>query len=391
VTETHPGLAGGPIYLDYNATTPVDPRVAEAALPYVVNHFGNPSSTHAYGERPRRAVDGARDQVASLVGGTAGSVIFTGNGSEANNLAIRGAIVAARIDSPHVITQQSEHPAVLTPCRAAERLGLARVTYLPVDQSGLVDPAALEAAITPETTLVSVMHANNETGVVQPIAELAHIAHRHGALFHTDAAQTVGKIPVDVTELDVDLLSIVGHKMYAPKGVGALYVRPGTNLEPLIYGGGQEKNIRGGTENVAAIAALGKAAELAEVELARQGPRQLSVLRDRLYDELVRRTQGFSVINGHPDRRLPHVLNVSLAGIRADDLLAAVPGVAAATGSACHAGSDQDSPTLVAMGYDVARIRSALRLSLGRWTTRDDVDRAAELLGAAYRRLTIED
>ncbi|XRQ09223.1 cysteine desulfurase family protein, partial [Actinomadura welshii] len=240
----HPGLAGGPVYLDYNATTPVDPRVTEAMLPYLTSLFGNPSSDHPYAGRPRAALADARAHVAALLGARPVEVVFTSSGSEANLLALRGAVLAADVPRPHVITQATEHPAVLQTCRALERLHGTRVTVLPVDGEGLVDPAALEDALTQETVLVSVMAANNETGALQPITELAALAREHGALFHCDAAQAAGKIPLDVHELGVDLLTVVGHKMYAPKATAALYVRDGVRLEPVVYGGGQERGLR---------------------------------------------------------------------------------------------------------------------------------------------------
>ncbi|HWW55104.1 MAG TPA: cysteine desulfurase family protein, partial [Acidimicrobiales bacterium] len=271
----------GPIYLDYNATTPVDPRVVEAALPWFSHHFGNPSSAHAYGELPRQAVAGARAEMAGLLGCTPEEVVFTGGGSEADNLAIRGVVLAARARGDHVVTQATEHPAVLATCRALERLQDVRVTYLPVDGYGRVSPADLDAAMTRRTVLVSIMHANNETGTVQPIADLARIAHRHGALFHTDAAQSVGKISARVDELGVDLLTVAGHKLYAPKGVGALYVRAGVELEPVIYGGGQERGLRAGTESVALAVALGAAARIAGEDLE-AGAGRLRRLRDLL-------------------------------------------------------------------------------------------------------------
>ena len=245
--DIHPGLANGPVYLDYNATTPVDPRVAAAAQPYLATQFGNPSSTHRYAAAPAQAVRTAREQVAALIGATTDGIVFTGSGSEANNLAIRGTVLANPNHRAQVITQATEHPAVLATCRALQRLHGVDVTVLPVDRHGLVDPRGLAAAITPHTVLVSIMLANNETGTIQPITELARIAHGHGVPFHTDAAQAAGKIPVDVAALGVDLLTVVGHKMYAPKGIAALYVRPGLILEPIIYGGGQERGLRAGT------------------------------------------------------------------------------------------------------------------------------------------------
>jgi len=389
VTGPNPSLADGPVYLDYNATTPIDPRVVEAMAPYLGSHFGNPSSAHLYADPSRQALARARDQIAALIGATAAEVVFTGSGSEANNLAIRGAVLASGRDRPHVITQVTEHPAVLQACNAPQRLHGVEVSYLPVDGHGLVDPAALAAAITPDTVLVSVMHANNETGVMQPIAELARIAHDHDVLMHTDAAQAVGKIPVDVTALGVDLLTVVGHKMYAPKGVAALYVRTGVALEPVIYGGGQERGLRAGTENVALAAGLGAAADLASAEFATEGHLRIAALRDHLHHLLAQALPDRVWLNGHTEHRLPNTLNVSISGVHGDDLLAAAtPEVAASTGSACHAGTTEPSPVLHAMGLDRDRSLAALRLSAGRWSTEQDIDHAADVLATAARTLS---
>lgn len=372
-------LGNGPVYLDHNATTPVDPRVAEAALPHLTVHFGNPSSAHAYGHSARAAVTTARAQVAGLLGAHPDEIVFTGGGSEADTLAVRGAALAQPGD--HVITQATEHPAVLAVCESLERLHGFRVTRLPVDETGLVRPGDLRRALTPDTVLVSIMHANNETGTIQPIRELAALAHEAGALFHTDAAQSAGKIPVSVRELGVDLLSITGHKFYAPKGVGALAVRDGVALEPSIYGGGQERGLRAGTENVALMVALGRAAELCETGDAERT--RLETLRDLLHATLRDRLPGRVQLNGHPGSRLPNTLNVSIEGVSASDLLASVPGIATSTGSACHEGDVRPSPVLTAMGLPAARATSALRLTLGRWTTEDDVKRAADQLAQA--------
>lgn len=377
-----PVLDGSPVYLDYNSTTPVDPRVAEAMRPYLAHWFGNPSSRHAYGAEPQRALSYARGQVAALIGADAGEIVFTGSGSEADNLALRGAVLAAKTDRPHVITQVTEHPAVLETCHALERLHGAELTYLPVDGDGLVDPAALVAAFTQRTVLVSIMAANNETGALQPIAELARITRAHGALFHCDAAQAAGKIPLDVRDSGVDLMTIVGHKMYAPKGIAALYVRQGVALEPLVYGGGQERGLRAGTENVALAVALGTAAELAAEELSKGGAQRISALRNRLQTGLTDRLPGRVHLNGPADSRLPNTLNISIDGIRGHELLAAVPEIAASTGSACHSGDHRPSPVLSAMGLPDTRSLATLRLSLGRWTTADHIDRAVDLLTA---------
>jgi cysteine desulfurase len=377
------GLLEGPIYLDYNATTAIDPAVTEALLPYLTGGFGNPSSDHYYGAGPRAALARARDEVAALIGAPDGQVVFTGSGSEADNLAIRGAALAAEADRPHVITQSTEHPAVLHACRALQRWHGAEVTYLPVNPDGVVDPHALAAAITSRTALVSIMAANNETGALQPITELARIAHEQGAVFHCDAAQAVGKVPLDVTTLDIDLLTVVGHKMYAPKGIAALYIRSGVALEPLVYGGAQEHGLRAGTENVALAVALGTAARLAAEDLAAGSHHRIQELRDHLHDRLTDGLPERVRLNGPASTRLPNTLNISIRGITGHSLLDATPGIAASTGSACHSGDHQPSPVLTAMGLDPDRSLSALRLSLGRWSTREDIDRAADLITAS--------
>jgi cysteine desulfurase len=378
----HPGLAGGPTYLDYNATTPVDPAVAEAALPYLHTHFGNPSSTHAYADRPRQAVAAARQRLADLLGCTPGEVIFTGSGSEADTLAINGVALALRGRGDHVVTQATEHPAVLNACRAlVERHGF-RLTILPVDRHGQVDPATLAAAITARTVLVSIQHANSETGTLQPIRELAEMAHARGVLVHSDAAQSLGKVPMAVHELGVDLLTVVGHKLYAPKGVGALYVRDGVPLAPVLFGGGQERGLRAGTENVALIVALGVAAAIAAERLPADGPRLVG-LRDRLHQGLAERLAGVVQLNGHATQRLPNTLNVSIDGVIGQQLLAATPELAASTGSACHAADPEPSRVLLAMGLPRERALGALRLTLGRWTTQPEVDTATRLLASA--------
>jgi cysteine desulfurase len=384
-TGPHPGLETGPIYLDYNATTPVDPRIVAAALPYLTEHFGNPSSTHHYGQAPLQAIRQARGEIARLLGAHPDEVVFTSGGSDSDTLAIRGAARANRHRGDHIITQATEHPAVLEACRSLGADGF-RLTVLPVDHHGEVDPADLHRAITDTTALVSVMLANAETGTLQPIAELARIAHAHGALFHTDAAQAAGKIPIDVTELGVDLLTVVGHKMYAPKGIGALYVRARTSMQPTTHGGGQEHGLHAGTENVALIAALGAASRIA-AECLPESARRLADLRDRLHQRLAELLPDRVSLNGHPNHRLPGTLNVSITNTRGADVLAATPGIAAATGSACHEGIDEPSPVLSAMGHPPERALAALRLSLGRWTTATEVDQAAQLIAAGVAHL----
>jgi cysteine desulfurase len=377
--KTHPGLQGGPIYLDYNATTPVDPLVVEAMLPYVSTYFGNPSSTHSYGHTTHDAVETARQQVARLLHCLPGEIIFTAGGSESDNLAIRGIALARRTVGNHIITQITEHPAVLNACRAFERLHGFRVTYLPVDETGRVSLADVEAAIEEQTILISIMHANNETGTLQPIAEIAEIAHRHGVLVHSDAAQAVGKIPTRVDESGVDLLTMAGHKLYAPKGIGALYVRQGLQLEPVIYGGGQEAGRRAGTENIAFIVALGTACMLAQEQLA-ESQAGMQRLRDLLFQRLEAYLPGTVYLNGHPTERLPNTLNISIEGVAGEEILAATSQVASSTGSACHEGRTEPSSVLMAMGYSPERALGALRLTLGRWSSREEVEQAATLL-----------
>jgi cysteine desulfurase len=377
--RTHPGLEHGPVYLDYNATTPIDPAVVEAMLPYLSTHFGNPSSSHAYGHMAHQAVDDARGQVAGLLGCSPEEITFTGGGSESDNLAIRGIALAYRQKGNHIITQVTEHPAVLNTCRALERLHGFRVTYLPVDEKGRVNPGAVEAAIDEQTVLITIMHANNETGTLQPIAEIAKIAHKHGALVHTDAAQSAGKIATRIDELGVDLLTVAGHKLYAPKGIGALYARRGLELEPVIYGGGQESGRRAGTENVANIVALGAACMLAQEQLAESQAR-LQRLRDKLQRLLEEYLPGQVCLNGHITERLPNTLNISIEGVIGEDVLAVTPELASSTGSACHEGSTDPSAVLMAMGMSRERALGALRLTLGRWSTEEEIGKAARLL-----------
>jgi cysteine desulfurase len=379
IIPSHPGLEHHPIYLDYNGTTPVDPRVIAALLPYLATHFGNPSNTHFYAQAPRAALAGAREQVAALLACSPSEIIFTGGGSESDALAIRGVALALHARGNHIITQQTEHPAVKAACQMLERHYGFQITFLPVDQYGRVPPSSLQAAITDQTVLVSIMLANNETGTLQPIAELAEIAHHHQILFHTDAAQAVGKIPVDVNMLGVDLLTVAGHKLYAPKGVGALYVRQGTPLEPLIPGGSQEQGLRAGTENVASIVGLGVACELAALSLP-QSQQRLRSLRDLLAQRLFEPLGEHVHLNGHPTERLPNTLNVSIDGVMGEDVLAAIPDIAAATGSACHAGSTEPSGVLLAMGVERSQALGTLRLTLGRWSTQEEVERAAQML-----------
>lgn len=382
-------MTSRPIYLDYNATTPIDAAVLTSMMPFLTSEFGNPSSEHAYGLAPRLALARAREQVATLVGATASEIVFTGSGSEADALAIRGTALAAKTAGhtrPHVITQVTEHPAVLAACRELEELHDVTVTYLPVDADGLVSPQDVDAAITPDTILVSIMHANNETGTIQPIARIAAITKARGVLLHCDAAQSVSKIPVDVDDLGVDLLTIVGHKIYAPKGIAALYIRAGVTIRPIIGGGGQEHGLRAGTENVAYAVGLGTAAELGGLALAAGESRRLAHLSDQLETALHAALPGRMHVHGHRTDRLPNTLNVHIDGAPALALLANLPMVAASAGSACHAGQDEPSAVLIAMGMNTRDALATIRLSLGRWTTAHEVEIAATRIAEAARR-----
>jgi cysteine desulfurase len=374
-----------PIYLDYNATTPIAPEVAEAMLPYLYEHFGNPSSSHLYGAMANQAVEAARREIAALLGCEGREVIFTSGGTESNNLAIKGVAWTHRGRGDHIIISAVEHPAVVEPCAWLEAEGF-RVTVLPVDGDGCVNAVDLERSIGPDTVLVSMMHANNEVGTIQPIAELAEIAHRHGALVHTDAAQSVGKIPVDVGDLGIDLLSVAGHKLYAPKGVGALIVRDGIELTPWLHGAGQERGRRPGTENVLEVVGLGEACRIARRDLAENGA-HFRAMRDRLYRGLRRELDEDAMrLNGHPQRRLPNTLNVSFHGVEANELLLEISDrVAASAGAACHADEVEISAVLEAMAVPVEWAMGTVRFSVGRGTTAAEVDRAVDLVVDAVR------
>jgi len=375
------------IYLDYNATTPIAREVAEAMAPYLYERFGNPSSSHPYGVVTKRAIATARAEVAALIGCQPVELVFTSGGTESNNYAIKGAALALRERGNHIITSAVEHPAVTEVCRWLGRQGF-RLTVLDVDEHGLVDPADLERVITPDTVLVTVMHANNEVGTIEPIAELAAIAHQNGALMHTDAAQSIGKIPVDVDALGVDLLSIAGHKVYAPKGIGALYIRGGTALAKQLHGADHEGDRRPGTENVLGIVGLGRACALAARDLDKNGA-HFRAMRDRLHDAFAAELgdQVFR-LNGHPKQRLPNTLSLSFRGIEANTLLAEIgEQVAASAGAACHADGIDVSVVLEAMQVPIDWAMGTIRFSVGRGTSSDDVDRAASIVSEAVQRL----
>jgi cysteine desulfurase len=375
-----------PIYLDYNSTTPIDPAVLKAMLPYLNEGYGNPSCTHLYGREAHTAVERAREQVAEFLGAHVDEIVFTGGGSEANNHAIKGTILRRETDwgrDAHVIISAVEHPATMLPCEWLRSLGCA-VTVLRVDRTGMVDPDDIRKAITPATRLVSIMHSNNEVGTCNPIRGIAAICRERGVLIHTDVAQSLGKVAVNVDDLGIDLLTVAGHKLYAPKGVGALYIRRGVTLTNLIHGAGHELGRRAGTENVPYLVGLGKAAELAGYSLPAATDR-LRTLCDRLHGRLSQVLGDRIVLNGHPEHRLPNTLNLNFVGHIGEDFLTEVPDIAASTGSACHAGLVTVSPVLKAMGVPEKLARGAVRLTVGRFTTEDEVDRASELLVAAAR------
>jgi cysteine desulfurase len=374
------------LYLDYNATTPIATAVQEIMLPFLAEHFGNPSSNHTLGRAAHEAVEDARGQVAVLLGADADEIVFTSGGTESNNLALKGVLQRhAPGGGGHLVISAIEHPSVVAPARYLERLGYD-VTVVGVSGQGLVQPAAVRAALRSETVLVSVMHANNEIGTLQPLKQIADVCHERKVLLHTDASQSVGKVRTLVDELDVDLLTIAGHKVYAPKGIGALYIRRGLAVEPLIHGAGHEGGLRAGTENVPYIVGLGKACSMAGKNLDANQER-METLRDRLWHLLQREIGDDLVLHGQLAPRLPNTLSVSFPGVSGHDLLARIPELCASTGSACHSETAAMSPTLAAMGVEADVARGTVRLSLGWYTTEDEIDRAASLLAGAWEAL----
>jgi len=365
-----------PIYLDFNASTPIDPGVELVMRQSMENAYGNPSSSHWAGAPARNAVESARKKVAALLGCKPAEIVFTSGGSESNNQVLKGIYFASQAPNAHIITTAVEHPAIVEPCRFLAQLG-AKITCLPVDTSGRINANDLRQAITTDTALISIMHANNEVGTIQPIEDCAQIARKHGIPFHTDAAQSVGKVATKVDQLGVDFLSVAGHKLYAPKGIGALYIREGTALEPLIHGAGHELGRRAGTESALLAAALGEACELARdlTDMAR-----IRALRDRLWTALKESCGDRVVLNGHPEKRLPNTLNVSFVGHVGNELLAQTPELAASTGSACHADRVELSPVLRAMGVSPEIGAGAVRFSLGRTTTCEEIETVIERL-----------
>jgi cysteine desulfurase len=374
-------IATKPVYLDYNATTPVDPDVLKAMLPYLGEEFGNPSSAHALGRRARDAVEAARAEAASLIGAMSEEILFTSGGTEANNIAIRGTASANRARGA-IVTTAIEHPATEACCAYLESQG-KKVTRIRPNADATVDPEKFIAAIDDDTALTTIIHAQNETGTLQPVAEISAAARKRGSTIHADAAQSVGKIAVDVNELGVDLLSIAGHKLCAPKGIGALYVRRGIDLPPLLLGAGQEHGRRPGTENVAFIVGLGEACRIAKTHL-QTGLHELKRLADELYGRLRREIPGIRLV-GHPVRRLPNTLNVLFPGVSGRRLLECCPGVLASNGSACHADSEEPSTILTTLGIPAHEALGSVRLSLGRHTSQADIEIAASQLVAAWR------
>ncbi len=362
-----------PIYLDYNATTPIDPRVAEAMLPYLYSGFGNPSSSHAFGAEAREGVEQARRQTAAMLGCLPEEILFTSGGTESNNLALKGTAMANQERGRHLITSSIEHPAILEVCASLEKHGI-RVTYLPVDEFGRVNPVDVEKAITDETFLISIMHANNEVGTVQPIKEISKIAHSHNIVMHTDAAQSIGKIPVDVNDLGVDLLSVAGHKIYASKGIGALFIRKGTLIQKQMHGANHERNLRAGTENVLEIVGLGSACELVTNELD-DFAEHLREMRDAFEQGILERIPWVK-INGHPNHRLPNTSSISFKNLEANTILAELTSVAASAGAACHADRVDVSHVLKAMGLKDEFAMGTIRFSVGRMTTGEEITQA---------------
>jgi cysteine desulfurase len=375
-----------PIYLDYNATTPIAPEVADEMLPYIQGHFGNPSSGYAMGRYNKEAIEKARFQVANLIGALPEEIIFTSGGTESNNHAIRGAVFANSHKGKHIITSAVEHPAVAEVCKYLEKQGFD-ITWLPVDAKGKVNPVDVEKAVRPDTVLITIMHANNEVGTIQPVEEIGEIAKRNGIVFHSDAAQSAGKINTNVNGMNVDLLSIAGHKIYAPKGIGALYIRGGVTLENLIYGAGQEHGLRPGTENVPYIVGLGKACELAKENLE-VNSRHMFQMRQQMLDGLKEKVHTGMKINADLNNCLPNTLSIAFDGVEAHTLASFVSSkVSFSTGSACHAHSVEISPVLKAMHTDLKTAAGTVRISMGKYTTKEEIEQAVEAVSTAVNRL----
>jgi len=374
------------VYLDNNATTPTHPEVVKAMVPYYEEVFGNASSIHQFGQQARKAINEAREKLAEFIGAKPEEIVFTSGGTESNNFAIKGVAYANENKGKHIITSSIEHLAVLNPCKYLEKQGF-RVTYLPVDKYGLVAPADVEKAITKETILITIMHTNNEVGTIEPIVEIGKIAKEKGIYFHTDAVQSIGKIPVNVQELNIDLLSLSGHKIYGPKGIGALYIRKGTRIQPQILGGHHEKNRRAGTENVPGIVGLAKAIEIAKDSMDKESI-YLTNLRNRLYNGIIEKID-YVHLNGHPEIRLPNTLNISFEFVEGESIILNLDmkGIAVSSGSACTSGSLEPSHVLKAMGVDPAVAQGSIRFSLGKDNTEDDINYVLEVLPEIVDRL----
>ena len=369
-----------PIYLDYNATTPVDPRVLDDMLPFLKDKFGNPSSSHIYGQNAKKAIEKAREQVANLLRAQTKEIIFTSGGSESNNHAIIGISLTNAKKGRHIITSQIEHPSVIETLQYLKEKHGFRITYLGVDKHGLVEPTEVEQAITDKTVLITIMHANNEVGTIEPIKKIGQIAKEKQVVFHTDAAQSCGKIEVNINNLNVDLLTIAGHKIYAPKGIGALYIKNGIEVGKFIHGPGQEGGRRAGTENVPYIVGLGRACEIAS-SVVKDYSQSVKILRDKLYNNVAEGLGKDGVkLNGHPKKRLPNTVNLSFKDTIGWELLERMPEIAASTGSACHAGLNKPSKVLLAMGVPRSQALGSLRFSLGRWSTEEHINEASQLI-----------
>ncbi|WP_096200554.1 cysteine desulfurase family protein [Bacillus sp. FJAT-45350] len=365
------------IYLDYNASTPIAPEVREVMLPYLENYYGNPSAMHFQGMQAKKAVEEARKQIASLINCQSKEIIFTSGGSESNNHVLKGVFSSFKEKGNHIITTTIEHPAIINPCNYLEQQG-AKVTYIGVDEYGRVNPEDIKKAITKDTILISVMHSNNEVGTIQPIKEIGELAKAENILFHTDASQSIGKVLIDVNELHIDFLTIAGHKLYAPKGIGALYIRDGIEIESFMHGAGHESGKRAGTENVVFDVGLGKACEIAKKDISKN--EQVKELRDYFCEQLKSHFQESISLNGHPEYRLPNTLNINFKNQVGQDILSALPQLAASTGSACHSGEVTLSPVLKAMGVTEEDGKGAIRFSLGKYTTKEEIDHAIKLL-----------
>lgn len=373
-----------PIYLDYNATTPIDPAVVEVMKPFLDQLFGNPSSTHEYGIVTKQAVEIARKQVAELINCKPDEIIFTSGGTESNNFALKGVALSHKHKGNHIITSCIEHPAIIEVCKYLSENGFD-ITYLPVDEYGMVNPSDVENSITSKTILITIMHANNEVGTVQPIEAIGKIARKNNILFHTDAAQSLGKIEVNVNKLGVDLLSIAGHKLYAPKGIGALYIKNGVKLEKLIHGADHEMNQRAGTENVLEISGLGKACEIARQNLE-VNSKHLMQMRDTLHGGVIEHLPQIK-LNGHPDKRLPNTLSLSFPGLEANVLLSQMPGIAASAGAACHTDSIKISAVLNAMNIPEKIAMGTIRFSTGKYSTLDEMNEAISIIVKVAQKL----